>query len=228
MKCHARLTKWTTRSLIGDSKHYALAAYVCTGTVTEGLLCPACCNRSRTHKKYEQRIHGLLTEPIPESSHIYGGSWYWRQVAAAGEPPADWVLTAKALQAEAEEWVEGAWTMEASTCTEYRARQPSLTASTEQAKPGESTEDKEMASASTKTKAKAKAALKKSEPAPLTHLFPPKLPPLYEETNKPARKMETDEWTLVKGEYKGVPVWILPNGKRFDMDEKGEPRNLIG
>ena len=136
-------------------------------------------------------------------------------MAAAGEPPADWVLTAKALQAEAEEWVEGAWTMEAPA---------------EQAKPGESTEDKEMASASTKTKAKAKlkAALKKSEPAPLTHLFPPKLPPLYEETNKPARKMETDEWTLVKGEYKGVPVWILPNGKRFDMDEKGEPRNLIG
>lgn len=221
MKCHARLTKWTTRSLIGDSKHYALAAYVCTGTVTEGLLCPACSNRSRTHKKYEQRIHGLLTEPIPESSHIYGGSWYWRQVASSGEPPADWVLTAKALQAEAEEWVEGAWTMEGSPCG---------TESAEQAKPGESTEDKEMAFASAKKKAKAKVKekSKKSESVPLTHLFPPKLPPLYEETNKPVRKMETDEWTLVKGEYNGVPVWILPNGKRFDMDEKGEPRNLIG
>lgn len=151
---------------------------------------------------------------------------------AAGEPPADWVLTAKAQQAEAEEWVEGAWTMEASPCTEYRARQPCGTASTEQAKPGESTEEREMASAVTKAKAKTKtkakaAAANKREQAPLTHLFPPKLPPLYEETNKPVRKMETDEWALVKGEYNGVAVWILPNGKRFDMDEKGEPRNLI-
>jgi len=206
MKCHARLTKWTTRSVIGEGKHYALQAYVCRGTVQEGLLCIACSNRSRTHAKNVLRLHGLLTEPIPDTSHIYGGSWYWRQVEKHGKPPPEWIVEAASRQAEAEKWVEGGWI---------------LPEETGEAKPGERTEVREM-------RKKAKVKPKVERPiTPLTQLFPPKLPPLYEETNKPAKKMETDEWTLVKGEYKGVAVWILPNGKRFDMDEKGEPKNLI-
>ena len=214
MKCHARLTKWTTRSVIGEGKHYALQAYVCTGTVQEGLLCLACSNRSRTHTKNVLRLHGLLTEPIPDTSHIYGGSWYWRQVESHGEPPAEWIAEAAARQVQAEKWVEGGW-----SCP--------LSSPTEQAKPGERTEDREMGKQKAKAKQKAKPKLA-AELTPLTQLFPPKLPLLYEETNKPVKKMETDEWTLLKGEYKGIPVWILPNGKQFDMDEKGEPRNLIG
>jgi hypothetical protein len=51
---------------------------------------------------------------------------------------------------------------------------------------------------------------------------------MYKESDTPILKVATDSYTLEKGEYKGVPVWILPNGKRFDMDEKGEPRNLLG
>jgi hypothetical protein len=61
-----------------------------------------------------------------------------------------------------------------------------------------------------------------------TKPFPKQAFLMYKESDTPILKVATDSYTLEKGEYKGVPVWILPNGKRFDMDEKGEPRNLLG
>jgi len=209
MKCHARLTKYTTRSVIGEGKHYALQAYVCRGTVHEGLLCLACSNRSRTHPKNVLRLHGLLTEPIPDNSHIYGGSWYWRQVEAHGEPPAEWVAEAARRQAEAEAWVEGAFKV----------------------KPGESTEDRDMGSGSSakqKQKQKQKPNDKpKTEVQPLTKLFPPKVNPVYKEVAKEIKTVTIDYRTIVKGVHNGVPVWILSNGKMMDMDEQGEPRGFI-
>jgi len=58
-------------------------------------------------------------------------------------------------------------------------------------------------------------------------MFPKESFVLYRESAKPAVKMMTDSYTMERGEYKGKPVWILPNGMRFDMDEAGEPKNLI-
>jgi len=207
MKCHARLTKYTTRSVIGEGKHYALQAYTCRGTVAEGLLCLACSNRSRTHPKNVLRLHGLLTEPIPDNSHIYGGSWYWRQVEAYGEPPAEWIAEAIARQAEAEGWVEGAFKV----------------------KPSESTEDRNMGSTSTSQKKLKEKAKPKPTPEilPLTKLFPPKVTPLYKEVPKSVTTMCIDYRTIVKGVHNGKPVWVLPNGKMMDMDEQGEPKGFI-
>lgn len=207
MKCHARLTKYTTRSVIGEGKHYALQAYICRGTVKEGVLCLACSNRSRTHPKNVLRLHGLLTEPIPDTSHIYGGSWYWRQVEAHGEPPLEWIAEAAARQAEAEAWVEGAFKV----------------------KPSESTEDRDMGSGSSgKQKQKHKTKAKQTpEVLPLTKLFPPKVTPLYKEVPKSVTTMVIDYRTIVKGVHNGVPVWVLPNGKMMHMDEQGEPRGFI-
>jgi hypothetical protein len=206
MRCHARLTKYNTRSVIGEGKHYALQAYICKAPVKEGLLCLACSNRSRTHQKNVQRLHGLLTEPIPENSHIYGGSWYLRQVEAHGEPPSEWVAEAAARQAEAEQWVEGAFKV----------------------KPIESTEVRDMATSSSKQKQKQKQKQKKApEVLPLTKLFPPKLTPLYKEVPKSVVTMSTDYRTIVKGVHNGEPVWVLPNGKMMLMDEQGEPRGFL-
>ena len=180
----------------------------------EGLLCLACSNRSRTHPKNVLRLHGLLTEPIPDTSHIYGGSWYWRQVEAHGEPALEWIAEASARQAEAEAWVEGAFKV----------------------KPSESTEDRDMGSASAsasssqkkKTKQRANAKAKPTpEILPLTKLFPPKVTPVYKEVSKSVTTMATDYLSIVKGIHNGVPVWVLPNGKMMDMDEQGEPRGFI-
>lgn len=205
MKCHARLTKYTTRSVIGEGKHYALQTYICKETVKEGLLCLACSNRSRTHPKNVLRLHGLLTEPIPDNSHIYGGSWYWRQVEAHGEPPAEWIAEAAARQAEAEEWVEGAYKV----------------------KPGERTEEREMGSGSS-AKQKQKAKPKPTpEVLPITKLFPPKLTPMYKEVAKEIKTVTIDYRTIVKGVHNGVPVWVLSNGRMMHMDEQGEPRGFI-
>ena len=153
-----------------------------------------------------QRLHGLLTEPIPENSHIYGGSWYLRQVEAHGEPPSEWVAEAAARQAEAEQWVEGAFKV----------------------KPIESTEVRDMATSSSKQKQKQKQKQKKApEVLPLTKLFPPKLTPLYKEVPKSVVTMSTDYRTIVKGVHNGEPVWVLPNGKMMLMDEQGEPRGFL-
>jgi hypothetical protein len=180
-------------------------------TPANGILCEGCAKRPTDSGKHEPRLHGLLTEPIPNNSHIYGGSWYWKQVEKFGEPSAEWLESAKADQLVAEEWIEGAWTVSQGD------------------KQAESTQ-LGMPSGQKKQKQKQKQTQKQTQETPmipLTQIFAPKLPPLYKESEKPAETLPTEYYKIVKGEYNGIPVWILPNGKRFDMDDKGEPRNLI-
>lgn len=176
----------------------ALKVYVCNSPA-EGGLCEGCARRTTLPGKHEPRLHGLLTEPIPDDSHIYGGAWYWRQVERFGEPPEEWVASAKAQQAAAEHWVEEGWSVPV--------------------KHGERRESKMPPPKKTKTAVTTQAV------SVLSALVT--LPPLYQVSDKPVMKVHTDYWTIVKGEHNGIPVWILPNGKRFDMDEKGEPKNLI-
>jgi hypothetical protein len=115
-----------------------------------------------------------------------------------GEPPEAWVASAKAQQAAAEKWVEGGW-------------------SVLPVKPDERIHPKMP---------RPKKAKSPAEPVTVLSALRA-FPPLYQVSDKPAVKVHTDYWTIVKGEHNGIPVWILPNGKKFDMDEKGEPRNLI-
>lgn len=208
-RCHARLTRWETRSPFGTSKTYALKVYVCKNTPREGILCQACSGRSRTAEKYHLRLHGLLTEPIPLNSHIYGGAWYAKQVEKYGEPSQEWIASAMEHQAAAEAWVKPA-------------------------ERGEDTMPPTKAAAKAEVKAapapnKAAPAPTKAAPAkaPILPMFPKESFILYKESAKPAVRMMTDSYTMKRGEYEGKPVWILPNGMRFDMDEKGEPKNLI-
>ena len=217
MRCHARLMRYDSQYKIGT--RLAFKVSLCTSPAN-GILCEGCAKRPTDRGKHEPRIHGLLSEPIPADSHIYGGSWYWRQVEKFGEPSAEWLAEAKAAQAAGEEWIEGAWKVE-----EVAARD----------KPDESTEDREMASASTsqkEQKQKTQKTQKKtqkpaSEVLPLTKLFPAKVTPLYKEVSKSVVTMSTDYRTIVKGLHNGTPVWVLPNGKMMHMDEQGEPRGFI-
>ena len=201
MRCHARLTRWDSRCIIGTSKKMALKVYVCNSPA-DGELCEGCARRTTLPGKHEPRLHGLLTEPIPHDSHIYGGAWYWQQVERFGEPPEEWVASAKAQQAAAEQWVEGGWTVTAGEAVKPEERiQPKM------------------------PRAKKEKPPVTQSVGVLSALL--SLPPLYRVSDKPVLKVHTDYWTIVKGEHNGIPVWILPNGKRFDMDEKGEPRHLI-
>lgn len=187
----------------------AFKVSICT-TPANGSLCEGCARRPTDRGKHEPRRHGLLTEPIPADSHIYGGSWYWRQVEKFGEPSAEWLADAKVRQAAAEDWIEGAWKIN------------------EGDKQEESSQVGDMGSASQKKqKQKQKQKPAQTEVLPLTKLFPPKVTPLYKEIPKGITAISTDYLTIVKGVHNGVPVWVLPNGKMMDMDEQGEPRRFI-
>lgn len=203
MRCQARLMEYDSQYKIGT--RLAFKVSVCRNPA-QGTLCEGCAKRPTDRGKHEPRLHGLLTEPIPNDSHIYGGSWYWKQVEKFGEPSAEWLASAKADQLVAEEWIEGAWKLGQ----------------------GDKQAESTLLGMPSGQKQKQKQKQKQETPMiPLTHIFPPKLPPVYKESEKPVEALPTDYYKIVKGEYNGIPVWILPNGKRFDMDEKGEPRNLI-
>ncbi len=68
------------------------------------LVCSKCIIQFVTDKKrqHSRRYpHGLVTEPIPSHSHLFGGSWYEEGVKKWGEPPADIILYALRYQEEA-------------------------------------------------------------------------------------------------------------------------------
>jgi len=140
-------------------------------------------------------LHGLLTEPIPDTSHIYGGTWYKKQVQRFGEPSEEWVKAAKDAQKIAEEWVDNAWTIDS---------------------------------------VPAVAPVIGIEKTPIIVQMPVKnrvLPKesfiIYKETDAPVVHVETDRYTIRKGIFNTIPVWILPNGKMFTIDKNGEPGTLL-
>jgi hypothetical protein len=207
-----------------------LKVYVCKAQ-TDGLLCQDCSLRTPNHIRHQRRIHGLLTEPIPHDSHIYGSPWYIQQVERYGEPPDEWVESAKAQQEVAEQWVEDAWKIrepltkalpEALTKALPEALPEALPSAVPSAVPTTQVKPEESTVSMKKPKGRPK-----NPPSFEPHVFQEKPSILFMESDKPIMKVSTDSWHIEKGVYKGIPVWILPNGKRFDMDEHGELRNLL-
>jgi hypothetical protein len=134
-----------------------------------------------------------------------------------GEPSQEWLVEAREQQAAAEAWVKPAEQLE-DTMPPTKAPVAVAVAVEPKAKP--------KATPKATLKAKLKAA-PKATPAEHLPLFPKESFVLYMESAKPAVRMMTDSYSMTRGVYEGKPVWILPNGMRFDMDEKGEPKNLI-
>uniref|UniRef100_A0A6C0L7W6 Uncharacterized protein n=1 Tax=viral metagenome TaxID=1070528 RepID=A0A6C0L7W6_9ZZZZ len=205
---------------------YALQLFVCNRDAggDDGSLCKSCAKKSLTHVRHEPRLHGLLTEPIPDDSHIFGGAWYMRMVERFGPPPMEWVIAAEVNQKIAEGWVDGAW--------KYEGKAQSDDSGTEQGM--QDMQDMELEKgkklqkkrASTAMKASAPApAPKQSVPTPLTTVAPVEI--MYREAAKPIRTFETDSYTITKGVFRDIPVWILPNGKMYDMDPAGNPKTLL-
>jgi hypothetical protein len=138
--------------------------------------------------------------------------WYTKQVEKYGEPSQEWLVEARGQQAAAEAWVKRAERLENTM--------PPTKVAAVAAKVPAAKEPAAKVSAAKEPAAKVSAA--KELP-----LFPKECFILYNESSKPAVRMMTDSYRMERGEYEGKPVWILPNGMRFDMDEAGEPKNLI-
>ena len=195
---------------------YALQLFVCNRVVDgdREVLCKMCAKKSLTHVRHEPRLHGLLTEPIPDDSHIFGGAWYLRMVERFGPPPMEWVIAAEVNQKIAEGWVDGAW--------KYEGKAQSNDSGTEQVME----KAEKVHKVPKKGTARAPAAAPAKKPStPLTTVAPIEI--MYREAAKPIRTFETDSYTIRKGVFRDIPVWILPNGKMYDMDPAGNPKTLL-
>ena len=98
LTCSSRIARG--KVLFGNNKNYFYVEGVCGRPVaTSGyIMCEACSHKSRACRIMESRQfdHGLITEPIPYHSHIYGGKWYEEAVKKFGEPAPDMLKLASA------------------------------------------------------------------------------------------------------------------------------------
>ena len=214
MPCLARLTNWEKTSFRIDScftvSHVVLCKRVpsvASASASASALCDECMKRPTEGKYHSRILHGLLTEPIPVSSSIYGGPVYWAKMKKFEE-------AGKVLSAEAKAWIAKAEAAQASA----EAISPSIWKV-------QRLSDKDiqrMAKAKAKVAA-AKLAEKLQKERPI---FAP-VEVRFRETEKPPVRLETDSMAIRQEVLDGKTIWIAENGMRFE-DVKGEIGELLG
>ena len=179
-------------------------------------------------------IHGLLTEPIPEASRLYGSPWYWMQVDKHGEPTnKEWLAAAIASQAAAEQAVADAvdvagvkgltaWKVQRMGVKEIEMRKrkaEGAKAKAFAAKAAASTEAKAAAPSAVGAKAAPPAPAKKAgKSGTLLNIFY-KVDKKYEEAAADPVTMETDSYRIRKQKIGDIEVWISENGMVFDCED---------
>jgi hypothetical protein len=217
-KCLARLTNWDKTSCRLAPCMTASRVMVCKNVpMNASPLCQKCMERPLDGKYQSRMMHGLLTEPIPEGSKLYGGPWYWLQVDKHGDPKEkEWLSSAIESQRVAEEWCgAGAWKVQRMSAKDVQM------ASEEKARRRGKGGEKEKAKANANAKADANANAKKHLQ---THTIATRL--VYKESIDAPVMMQTDSYTLRKEVYGDMEVFISQNGMVFESDD-GEPGELI-
>jgi len=75
--------------------------------IADGDLCKGCQEKqSRRDGNHPTRLHGLISEAIPEWSHIFGGDWYNKRLPKYGAPSDMEMVKAKAAQEKARKSVK--------------------------------------------------------------------------------------------------------------------------
>jgi hypothetical protein len=201
-------------------------------------------------------IHGLLTEPIPEGSRLYGGPWYWMQVDKHGEPGnKEWLAAAMASQAAAEEVVAAAgvkgwnawnaWKVqrmgvkememrkrkaEGAKAKAFAARAGTASGAAAGAGAGAGAAAAGAGAGAAATKAApavAKKAGKSGKSGTLLNIFY-KVDKKYEEAAPDPVMMETDAYRIRKQKVGEIEVWISENGMVFDCEDGGKIGEWIG
>ena len=221
LRCLARLTQWEkTKGKHGESSTTSCHVRICKVAPVSGNLCEECKRRTDAGKTQSSMIHGLLTEEIPDYSHIYASSWYWEKTRKSGEPAADWVAAALEAQAAAEAWCAGAGVVG------WRVQRPSDSAVEEMVRKKSAAVQKKKSEGRV-----AGAATLRDEPAAvkgtLLASFPVIDKQFAETAEEPlaARAFEASMW---KEERDGVEVWVFENGAVFSVGATGRPARRIG
>lgn len=104
--CHTRITNKNC-NYFADGLHKFYLEYCCNKPCIEGQTrCKSCIKihkgaRSQFDSTYP---HGHMSEPIPDHSHIFGGTWYEERVRDWGAPSAEVIALALLCQAEARQF----------------------------------------------------------------------------------------------------------------------------
>ena len=102
--CHTRITSPKTLQYFADGVHKFYLEYCCERPCLDGRdRCKSCIKihagaRSQFDSTYP---HGHMSEPIPDHSHIFGGTWYQDRVRLWGEPSPSVIALALQYQREA-------------------------------------------------------------------------------------------------------------------------------
>ena len=98
-QCKGRYARFADRKRFGDGAHYFMVERRCRESTLPGRddVCVRCSRRTIEDTLQERLAfdHGLVDEPIPDWSHIYGGAWYEARVEAYGAPDEDTVAWAE-------------------------------------------------------------------------------------------------------------------------------------
>lgn len=103
-KCLARITNDTIFEYFGDRRHKFYFEFRCNYPCFENReVCIKCLQKKPLCTIQYSRLfdHGMIYEPIPDQSHIFGGKWYQENVIKWGEPTSDIIEFALEHQREA-------------------------------------------------------------------------------------------------------------------------------
>ena len=104
MLCISRYTDDTYAQQFGDGRHKFYLEFRCNRPCLKSMDCCAKCaekSPSTTLQHSRKFNHGNVNEPIPDSSHIYGGKWYNDGCRKWGAPPSEIIEFAIQYQKEA-------------------------------------------------------------------------------------------------------------------------------
>jgi len=237
-QCLARLTNWDKTAERLAPCMTACRVVLCKNTREgDSPICEHCKSRPVDGKYQTRMIHGLLTEPIPEASRLYGGPWYWMQVEKHGEPGnKEWLAAAMASQEAAEQAVDAAgvkgwtaWKVQRMGVKEMEMRKRKAEGAKAKAFAGRAgaAAGAGAAAAAVATKPAPAVAKKPGKSGTLLNIFY-KVDKKYEEAAPDPVMMETDAYRIRKQKVGDIEVWISENGMVFDCEDGGKIGEWIG
>ena len=238
-QCKARQAKYPEKKHFGDNYHYFYVERRCGGEAADGQeVCRKCTGRTQECKVQErlQFDHGLIDEPIPEWSQIYGGPWYLKMVKIYGDPTAEvlkWAeLYKQVAQLDGAEHKAGLLKLDMDPFRKKRERggSPSAKAKadepkaaggagrTERAESPKPRKGRRKATEEAEPKPKAKPRAKKKEP---TQAAPPPPADVKPPQNLVATLLEKEIETLQVDNVEIIRVAIYEyDGTKYYCDEK--------
>lgn len=234
----ARLTDFAkTKSVcIGKSKHRCSIVKVCTSEAMEGnTLCEWCFTlpkdgRYKDGKYHGRNVHGLITEPIPEDSHIYGGPWYNGIVELYGDlEDKEWIKMAEEAQQKLEEEVRkrvGDNVVPKEKKQKHQKAEQPVEEETEKKKVQRGRKKKVVEVEKEMPVKKIPDKGDKVQKTTILNSYTT-IKQFYVESDKQPKQLATDSMKMKKVVEDGREIWLVENGMKFTVDTNGELGELI-